>query len=123
MMLMSSTCVKKDDCHSYINFINQSEKDVVFGLLATDYKGNCRLDGNKKVMKNETFDFRPYNSCIEDNLNNGTPLDIYIIDSDKYNAPYVFYDCDSIGIKNEILKQFSLTLDDLRQSNFIITYP
>jgi len=122
LMLISSTCEKEEDCHAYINFINQSEKDVVFSLRATDFEGNCRLDGNK-VMGNETFDFRPYNSCIEDNLNSNTPLDIYIIDSDKYNEPGVFYDCDSIDIKNEILKQYSLTLDDLRQSNFTIAYP
>jgi hypothetical protein len=49
-------------------------------------------------------------------------LDIYIIDSDEYNEPSVFYDCDSIAIKNRILKQYTLTLDDLKQSNFTITY-
>lgn len=122
LILISSTCKKEDDCHAYINFINQSEKVIIFSLRATDYLGNCRLDGNK-VNKSEKFDFRPYNSCIEDNLNSNTRLDIYIVDSDKFNEPGVFYDCDSIVIKNEILKQFSLTLDDLRQSNFAITYP
>jgi len=122
LMLISSTCEKAEDCHAYINFINQYDKDVFFALRASDYIGNCRLDGSK-VMENETFDFRPYNSCIEDNLNNTTPLDIYIIDSDNYNEPGVFYDCDSIDIKNEILKHYSLTLDVLRQSNFTITYP
>lgn len=122
LMLIPSTCKKEEDCHAYINFINQSEKDVFFSLRFTNFEENCRLDGNK-VMKNETYDWRPYNSCIEDNLNNSTPLEIYIIDSDNYNEPGVFYDCDSIGIKNDILKQYSLTLDDLRQSNFRITYP
>lgn len=121
-MLISSTCKRDEDCHAYINSINQSEKDVFFSLRFTDFEGNCRLDG-KKVVENETFDFRPYKSCIEDNLNSNMPLDIYIIDSEKYNESGVFYDCDSIGIKNEILKQYSLTLDDLRQSNFTITYP
>ncbi len=122
LMLISSTCKKEEDCHSYIDFTNQSEKDIIFGLRATDFKGNCRLDGNK-VMKNETFDFRPYNSCIEDNLNSNTPLDIYIVDSDKYNEPSVFYDCDSIEIKNKILKHYKLTLEDLKKLDFTIIYP
>jgi len=121
-MLISSTCKKEEDCHAYVNFVNQSEKDVYFALRASDYIGNCRLDGNK-VMKNDTFDFRPYNSCIEDNLNSNTPLDIYIIDSDKYNSPGAFYDCDSIAIKNRILKHYTLTLEDLKQSDFKILYP
>lgn len=120
LLLLSSTCKKDEDCHPYINFINQSEKDVFFCLQFTDFNGNCRLDGNK-VMKNDTFNFRPYKSCIEDNLNSSMPLDIYIVD--RYNEPYVFYDCDSIDIKNEVLKQYSLTLNDLRESNFTITYP
>lgn len=122
LMLISSSCEKNEDRHSYINFTNQSEKDVIFGLRFTDTERNCCLNG-PKVMKNKTYDFRPYNSYIEDNLNSNTPLDIYIIDSDKYNNPGVFYDCDSIAIKNRILKQYTLTLDDLKQSNFTITYP
>ena len=122
MVLTASTCKKKEDCHSIVKFMNQSEKDVFFALRFSDYIGNCRLDGNK-VMKNGTFDFKPYKSCIEDNLNSNRPLDIYIVDSNKYNELDVFYNCDSIGIKNELVKQFSLTLDDLRQSNFTITYP
>jgi hypothetical protein len=46
-----------------------------------------------------------------------------MIDSDKYNEPYTFYDCDSIATKNEILKKFTLTLDDLKKSDFKIAYP
>ncbi len=115
---MSSTCQKsKEGYHTYINFVNKSDKVVVFGLRAT-YKGLCRIDG-----KNSTYKFRPYKSYIEDNLIYEEPLEIYIVDSSKFNEPYVFYDCDSIYIKNDILKCFSLTLDDLKQSDFTITYP
>lgn len=121
-MLISTTCERKDDCHAYINFTNRSEKDVIFGLRFTNTKGNCCLNG-PKVMKNETYDFRPYKSCIEINLNSNTPLVLYIIDSDNYNSHNVFYDCDSIAIKNRILKQYKLTLDDLKKLNFTITYP
>lgn len=122
LMLLSSSCEKNEDRHSYINFTNQSEKDVIFGLRSTNFEQNCCLNGSK-VMKNNSYAWRPYNSYIEDNLNSNAPLDIYIIDSDKYNSPNVFYDCDSIAIKNRILKQYTLTLDVLKQSNFTITYP
>lgn len=122
LTLLSSTCHREEDCHPYINFTNQSEKDVIFGLRFTNSEGNCILSG-EKVMKNKTYGFRPYNSCIENNLNDNTPLDIYIIDIDKYNNPSIFYDCDSITIKNGILKRYVLTLDDLIQNNFTISYP
>ncbi len=121
-MLISSTCERNEDCHSYVNFINHSEKNVIFALRFINIEGNCILNG-EQVMKKESYDFRPYNSCIEDNLDSNTPLDIYIVDSDKYNEPGVFYDCDSIPIKNIILKQYSLTLEDLENSDFSLTYP
>ena len=121
-MLISSSCEPNEDKHSYINFTNQSEKNVIFGLHATNFEQNCCLNG-PKVMKNNTYVWRPYKTFIEDNLNSNTPLEIYIIDSDKYNIPSVFYDCDSIAIKNRILKHYTLTLDDLKKSNFTIIYP
>ena len=51
LMLISSTCKKEEDCHSYINFTNKSEKDVIFGLRFINTEGNCILSG-EKVMKN-----------------------------------------------------------------------
>ncbi len=74
-------------------------------------------------MGHSTYNFKPYGTYIEDHLAYTYPLEVYIIDTSKYNTPYVFYDCDSIAIKNDILKYFSLTLDDLKQSDFTITYP
>lgn len=122
LMLMASTCRKDEECHSNIKFENQSEQEVIFALLFTDIEGKCVLSG-EKVMRNDICNFRPYNSCIENNLSNDNPLDIYIIDIDKYNNPVLFYDCDSVPIKNRILKQYSLTLDDLKQNDFTLTYP
>ncbi len=121
-MLLSINCKREEDCHGSINFNNQYDKDVVFALRVTDINGNCVLHG-QKVNKKESFNFRPYNSCIEDHLKYEAPLEIYIIDSEEYNDPMAFYECDSIALKNKILKQYSLTLEDLKQSNFTLTYP
>jgi hypothetical protein len=63
------------------------------------------------------------NNCWESILANGEPEEIYIIDPNHYNDPNVFYDCDSIEIKNTVLKHYVLTLDDLKKNNFTITYP
>ncbi len=53
LILISSIFKKeKEDYHSYINFINQPDKVVVFRLRATDWKGNCRIDRNKIVTGN-----------------------------------------------------------------------
>ncbi len=121
-MIMAANCKKEGDCHGIINFNNQYDKDVLFALRFTDINGNCVLNG-EKVNKKESFNWRPYNSCIEDHLIYEEPLEIYIIDSEEYNDPMAFYECDSIALKNKILKQYSLTLEDLKQSNFTLTFP
>ncbi len=121
-ILMSSSCEKENDCHSYIKFINESERELLFTLRFIDVAGNCMLNG-EKVLVNETFSFRPYHYCIEKELSNDSSLNIYIVDIAKYNDPDTFYDCDSIAIKNKILRQYILTLEDLKACDFTITYP
>lgn len=121
-VFMTSSCENQDNCHAYISFENQSGKELMFSLRYKDLDGNCVLNG-EKVMVSEIFRFRPYNSCIEDHLKKGVLLDIYLIENVKYNNPSVFYNCDSIAFKNDVLKQYSLTLEDLKQNDFTITYP
>lgn len=119
---MSLSCENDEDYHSFITFENQSENLVIFGLQFTNNKTDCLLDG-PEIKKNQTYKFRPYNSWIENNLSQGKPIEIYIIDIQEYNDPHVFYDCDSIAIKNKILKQYTLTLEDLKRNDFKIVYP
>jgi len=61
--------------------------------------------------------------CFESEISTTKPYDLYIVDPSNYNDPYIFYSCDSIEIKNTVLKHYILTLDDLKQSNFTISYP
>lgn len=124
MILMSSTCKKEDsDCHAYINIKNRSDKEVVFGISTLNSEGKCNIDGRTIAVDN-TYKYYPFIGCIENSLKGtNSSMEVYVVDPEKYNNPNEYYDCDSIAIKNRILKQYTLTLDDLKQNNFTITYP
>jgi len=47
---------------------------------------------------------------------------MYVVDPRKFISGTGFYDCDSIPIKNKVLKHYELTLDDLKKANFTIVY-
>ncbi len=121
-LLFSSTC-KKQECHYDISINNNSNTSVIYAKKAIlDNTSKCLLGGY--VLKaNEKYIEHSPRDCWEDRLSNVSPLEIFIVDTAKFNSPNVFYDCDSIEIKNNILKHYVLTLDDLKQSNFIVTYP
>ena len=69
------------------------------------------------------MDKRSTRGCWEKKLINGVNFEFYVVDPVKYNTTNVFYNCDSIEVKNKILKRYSLTLDDLKKSNYTIHYP
>lgn len=120
IILSAYTCKKDGDCHAYVNIKNLSNQDVVAAIRVIGSEG-CRL-GGVRLAHNESWDYRPYLACIERHMGSHEILEIYIVDINKYNEPEVFYDCDSISIKNNILKHYKLTKDTLIQSNFMITY-
>jgi hypothetical protein len=86
------------------------------------YDDLCVLQG-VTIKAGETFTEHSYKQCWEDRLSGGKAQDIYIVDPTQFNDQNSYYDCDSIEIKNKILKHYVLTLDDLRQSSFTVTYP
>jgi hypothetical protein len=127
LALMSSTCQKDDDdSHFYITIKNQSDSDVYICLLFTNFEGGCSLDnGDSALEKNSVLEFHPYNFSIERELGSGSKsvLELYFVNPNQYNEQGIFYDCDSIPVKNDVLKHYRLTLEDLKQCNFTITYP
>lgn len=86
------------------------------------HKGDsgCSIDG-QLVRSGEVFEFKPFNTCIEWNMDGGTKIDFYVVDS-AFFAGSGFYDCDSVEIKNKILKHYIWTLQVLRDSNFTFSY-
>ena len=122
ILLSASTCQKEDDdCHYSISIKNNSSIEIIVATRLENADGNCRLDG-KTVNTGKTYDYRPFNFCIEKSLDNNSSLEIYIVNPVQFNDPNAYYDCDSIEIKNTVLKHYVLTLDDLIQSDFTIIY-
>lgn len=125
LVLMTSACEDKDTSHFYITIKNQSENDVHICSLFTNTEGKCTLSKGGTLEKNSEYEFRPYNTSIERQLGGGSKsvLELYLVNPDQYNEHGAFYDCDLVSMKNDILKHYKLTLEDLRQMNFTITYP
>jgi hypothetical protein len=113
VLFMSSGDCKKagDDCHYSITIKNNSLNEIIAATRVGTPGGKCHLDG-KKLSKGESEDYRPFNFCIE----RSTSISNTIDDKDK------LYDCESISEKDEVLKHYALTLDDLKQNNFTVTY-
>lgn len=122
--LLAGTCRKEGkDCHHNVMIRNNSTNSVVYALkftLGTD-PSKCVLQGSV-LQPNETI-LKDSRNCWENELSNGSTFDFYIVDTAHFNNQNQFYTCDSIGIKNAVLKHYVLSLQDLRNNNFVITYP
>jgi hypothetical protein len=130
LSLTSSKC-KKDECNYTIEIRNNSPQNIIsaipvlgFGkpIPDTNEVPKCRLSG-EEIKMGEFYKYRPYHNCIENRLSDGSVEEIYIVDPNNFNNPNELYSCDSIELKNTILKHYVLSLEDLKNSNFIITYP
>jgi len=122
LFFLAGTCRKEgEDCHRKITIINTSNQNIIQALCGHEPSGKCILSGST-ITPNDIYEFR-INECWEGRLANGQPQEIYIVDPNHYNPPEVFYDCDSIEIKNTILKHYVLYLEDLKKNNFTVTYP
>jgi hypothetical protein len=123
---MSSTCQNEDESHFYITVKNQSDSDVYLARKGIyPYYEKCFMDTITNLTKHSSFEFQPYNISIERVLGRGskTVLELYFVNPNHFNKPDEFYDCDSIPIKNDILRHYKLTLEDLQRMNWRITYP
>jgi hypothetical protein len=121
IVIMAGNCEKAGpDCHFYITIINNSNQDVIEALIWKNTSGKCNLSGSI-INSLGKYEFR-LNDCWEDELASGRSQEIYIVDPTHFNAATVFYDCDSLELKNTILKHYSLTLDDLKSTDFTVTF-
>jgi len=122
IILVSVTCDREgENCHRKIMVINHSTNSIVQALNIKNTVGKCLLTGST-ILPEGIYEYTN-RSCFEDVLSVGETFEFYIIDPNHYNTPGVFYDCDLIEINNTILKHYVLTLEDLKNSNFTITYP
>ncbi len=124
LLFFNGNCKKEGrNCHRSIQIMNKSNGSIVYALRFYNASNNskCVLSGSTLAI-NESYE-ETLKVCWEDDLTNGRTFEFYIIDPSQYNNPNVFYSCDSIEIKNKVLKHYVLTLDDLKKNDFIITYP
>ena len=122
LVLMSSTCQNDDKNHFYITLKNQSDNDIYLCLPFTNFEDKCTLSRGGILEKNSIFEWQPYNFSIERSLRGGGVLEFYFVNPNHYNEHNVFYDCDSIPIKNDILRHYRLTLEDLQRMNWTVIY-
>ena len=119
---MANTCKKEDKrCHREFKIKNLSNGSIIRALNMQNTSNKCNLSGS--VIKPNEYYIMDRRSCWEDILAKNAKLEIYIVDTSLFNSPNVYYDCDSIEIKNKVLKHYVLTLEDLQKNNFVITYP
>ncbi len=110
------------DGHSTITIINHSPDTVIFASIfyyASD--PNLIYIGGDYVKNGGSIDWQIRGS-YEDEISDEKPFSFLVVNPHKYNPTGVFYPRDSLYVKNEILKKYTLTLRDLDSANWKITY-
>ncbi len=133
IILSAFQCEKEgEDCHYSIAIINNSSDTIISARISpgVTHSGDstifvCGFLG-RLLYPGESYDYRPYNWCIENRLNNSSEKIVrYFIDGNNYDLN-MQVPCDSVHLlfeANTVLKEYELTLEDLRAMDFKITYP
>ena len=108
-------------CHHKITIVNHSSENIIQAMNIENTSGKCILTGSI-ILPEGIYEYTD-RSCFEDVLSASEKFGFYLIDPVHFNAPGIFYNCDSIEYKNTILKHYSLTLEELKSTSFMITYP
>jgi hypothetical protein len=115
------TCKKNADCHKKIIIKNNSNQSIIPSFKFINPDNKCILSGST-INSGEIFEDER-KECWEIKISSSNYYELYIVDPSNYNSPNEFYSCDSIELRNTILKHYVLSLEDLKNNNFIITYP
>jgi hypothetical protein len=124
ILFLSSTCDDNQPCNRTIWIENNSQDTVVYAKKA--YEGGtelaqCYLAG-VTLMPNEGTT-ETLKICWEEALSGNSTFEFYIVSKEGLNEDNIFYDCDSVNEKNEVLKYYNLSLEQVQGSNWTITYP
>jgi hypothetical protein len=119
--LLSMKCTKKEgpNCHHKVVFRNHSDFTVLLAELYKNGQGKCRFVYNEFKPGEEIEKYS--DNCWEEVV----PVNIYILSPENAESMHQdnSYSCDSIGIRNKILKQYVITVDYLREKNWTVNYP
>lgn len=127
ILFIATACVKESDtCHRFIHFTNNSGNDVYYSITIFDEigEGSPALAPEVFTVKNKTTDKLSYNtgmSCFESLVEYSSSIRtfyLYLFDpSIIESAPW-----DTVREKNLYLKKYALTIDELNDRKWKITY-
>jgi hypothetical protein len=123
LLIFGLTACIKNECHEFIKVDNQSNKDVVLARqYVTSANPKCLLLETGTISKGSSFNFKPYvSNCIEHNLKvDSGYVDFVLVDAENFHEGKT-YNCDSYGL-NKVVATYSLSLKDLRKSDFHFVY-
>ena len=122
-LLSGARCEKESkDCHHSIIIINNSSQTIMYATKSKYGTKELYCLQGPKLKVGETFD-EERNICWEIELNRNRTFEYYIVDTSLFNNQTIFYPIDSIEIKNKVLDHKILSLSDVKNANFKLSYP
>ncbi len=131
ILFYGSTCNREsDDCHSFITIINKSDnaiytftEDIYPDTLHFGYSSTTPAL-ESKILPNDTGEAAELNNdCLEAHISSiffpSDTLMIYIFDANIIETE----DWGKIVTEYMVLKRYDLSLQDLKNMNWTITYP
>lgn len=116
-------CTNPDECHKAITLTNKSQDTVLYALVLTHGQEGCLLAQEARLAPGNQH-VQNLRECWENELDMRN-FEIFLVDPHNFNQGD-FYSCDSIFMKNKVLKHYVLTKDDLpnlKANGFQLSYP
>jgi hypothetical protein len=123
IIIFLASCIREDEnCHQWIRIINKTDKAIYYNpssrypdtiMTQFDFSAN-HVKIEKKSSKKDL-----YRSCIEGTFAYTDKLIYFIYDAQTLETtPW-----DTIVKKNMILKRYQLSLEDLQNLDWTVTFP
>ncbi|MDL2224460.1 hypothetical protein LJB92_04015 [Bacteroidales bacterium OttesenSCG-928-M06] len=127
-MLLTTCSTPCKNGHEYITFINNSSKDII---CFEKWQGKIGLNdtllecgaGLWQIKTNKIEKFKSLSACWEGDFVVLPFIQYFVLDAAQYDEYAGEASCDTIRKYIPILQRYQLTLEDLNQMNWIITYP
>ena len=127
ILLSANTCKNEntDNCHTFIRFENQTDKTLyVLTTSEKNYAGspNYLHDlGFGKIMPKSSFNLRPSRDCLEYRFTGPLAVnELWIFPADLETLKN--HDWKEVLEKRLFLKEYKLTLEDLRRMDWHIIF-
>lgn len=120
LLLMSSTCSKDEPCQASTTINNNSQKTIYFSSRTINELGD-RPDLNSVTYKIDPNTSRKYGGpkCAEEKFKETGKVYYFIFDEQVLlNNTW-----EDVVANDLVLKRYELSLQDLKNSNWIISYP